>query len=440
MQAIRMKLALACTGRGNFGAVLQTMATRVSIFALNMASGITTARTLGAHGRGLLAALLTWPQLITFLLTLGVATSLLYNVKADPVRKGAFFAATLLVSGAASVLAVIVGILLVPHLLPGYPPEELQAARILMTTAPAIMLALMVQTAAEAAGDFPGANTLRGISVLGTFAGVFALAVTHTMSPVAAAICYLLPQLPLTIWLLHRLAPTYRLSLGGVRQVLPRLMKYAVRCYPMELLNTALTYVGQAMVVALLEPTAVGYFAVSLGVARLLEIFYTAVATVLLPATAARSATEVIEKTGRAARLTLLLMAVLAVVLFLMLPVLVPLVYGSGFSDVVVIARILVIEGVVSGTVWILAMAFVALGRPELPTVVQISTLVLSTTMLLLWVPTYGARGAAEVLLAVAVAKLLLVGALYRFGLKVPLRQLLYCRGDFIYARELWLR
>jgi O-antigen/teichoic acid export membrane protein len=305
-----------------------------------------------------------------------------------------------------------------------------------MLGAPIILLALLIQTAAEAAGDFAGANALRGLSVFGTFGMVLAFTLAGALTPVIAATLYLLPQIPVAVWLFSRLHRSYRPTLAGFPEAAWRLIAYGLRCYPSDLLNTAITYVGQVVVVTLLAPTAVGLFTVSIGIARMLEIFYTTVSTVLLPATAAGSASDVVEKTLRASRLTLLLMTMFALPLLLIIPVILPIVYGASFSGAVTIARVLLIEGIISGAVWVLMQAFLALDRPELGTILQALVLAVSGSLLLTLVPKYGGLGAAVVLLVVSLVKLCLVAGLYRSVLSVPLGRLFFDRGDISYLKQ----
>jgi enterobacterial common antigen flippase len=437
MRAIKQKLLLLRTGRGSFGAFLQTMATRATIFALNIGTGVITARALGAEGRGLLASFLTWPQFVAYSMTFGLFTSFVFNVKASPSERGIFFAAASACTCAVGVAATLVGVLLMPVLLPRFSVEDLHAAQWLMLAAPVILLSLMLQTAAEAAANFSGANLLRGGSVLGTFAAVSALALAGALSPLAAAICYLAPQLPVGAWLCRRLCRDYRPSFRGVGQVSRRLIAYGLRCYPIELLTAASAYVGQAIVVLMLDPASVGYFTVSVGLARLLEMFYATAASVLLPSIAAKRQEDVVEKTLRTARLTFLCMVLFAALALVLIPVVLPLVYGADFAGAANVARLLVMEGVVSGTVWVLLQGFTALGRPELPTLVHGLSVLLSAALLVLFIPPYGVLGAAASLLAVAVLKLAFTMGLYRSVLGVPLRRLLHDRSDLLFLQGL---
>jgi O-antigen/teichoic acid export membrane protein len=438
--AFRDKLALARSGRDNLGAALQTMATRSAIFALSIGTGVITARTMGPEGRGLLAALLTWPQFIAFLTTFGLTSSLLYNVKTNPLEKGRLLATATCLAVVAGAIACAIGVILMPWMLPGYGASELNIARLLMATAPIILVAMVIQTAAEATGDFPGANALRGLSVAGILLSIATLARTGSLTPTTAAVSYLLPQVPLTVWLFLRLRGDYKPTLHGFRRTSFRLLSYGIRCYPIELLNTALSYVGQAMVITMLAPAEVGYFTVAIGVGRMLEIVYTTVATVLLPATAGRNRTDITNRTLRASRLTLLVMLVVLTPLALAIPVIMPMIYGPDFVNAASVARVLLLEAAISGTVWVMLQAFLAVGRPEYPTILQIVALIASVTLLFVIVPRYGALGAAEVLLAVAVLKLSIGIILYRTVLGASSEQIMPSRNDLRYVKELMSR
>jgi len=366
--------------------------------------------------------------------------SFVYNVKREPARRGRLFGTALILSFLAGAIASSIGIALLPLLLQDYARETVRTAQGLMLMSPIILVALMMQTGAEAAADFRGANASRGVSVAGTFVGCACLLLTGTLSPLTAALAYLLPQIPLTIWLFNRLTPHYRPGISRFRSSALRLLRYGLRCFPAEFVTAASGYVGQATVIALVQPAAVGYFIVSLSISKLLEIFYTAVASVLLPATAARSLEDVVDKTARAARVTFVLMASAGLALIVVLPIALPLVYGHDFAEAVPIARLLILEAVLSGTVWVLVQAFFSLGRPELATLCQVVTLAASVILLLVFVPKYGAVGAAQVLLGVAIAKLTLALGLYRYALGVPVRGLAYSRADVAYVGALLRR
>jgi O-antigen/teichoic acid export membrane protein len=111
-----------------------------------------------------------------------------------------------------------------------------------------------------------------------------------------------------------------------------------------------------------------------------------------------------------------------------------PAVYGADFASAASIARLLLLEGAISGTVWVMLQAFLALGRPELSAALQVVALALLVSLLLVVVPRYGAAGAAGVLLAVAIVKFALAMALYRVVLGASARRFLPDPADLQYV------
>jgi O-antigen/teichoic acid export membrane protein len=389
------------------------------MFVFSIGTGVITARSLGASGRGLLGALLTWPQFIAYLATFGLCASLLLNAKRRPEERGRLYAAALVLASVFGLLAALAGIALMPELMSHYSTAEMWQARLVMLAAPIILLALVLQTGAEGVGDFSGANLFRILGGFGTFATIIALAVTHLLTPLAAAACYLLPQALVAVWLFRRSRLQYRPELHGFLRASRQLCTLGLRCYPIELVNAANGYLGQVMVASMLAPEAVGFFIVSLGIARLLEIFYAAIAAILLPVTAAQSKADVINKTARAARVTFMAMACAAMPLIIAMGYVLPLVYGVSFDDAVPIARTLLLESLLGGTIWILMQAFVALGRPELATTIHVAVIGISAPLLIGLVPRLGPLGAAQILLSMSLLKLALVLLVYRLVLAV---------------------
>lgn len=172
----------------------------------------------------------------------------------------------------------------------------------------------------------------------------------------------------------------------------------------------------------------------------MLEIVYNPVAAVLLPSTAGRQQAEITAQTLRAARLTLLLTLAVVVPLALSLSIVIPAVYGPSFVGAVPVARLLLAEAAISGMVWVALQAFLALGRPEPPAVLQVVVLVLVVGLLTLVVPRLGAVGAAAGLLAMALLRLALTIGCYRLLLDVAAREFVPSLDDIRYVVALMRR
>jgi O-antigen/teichoic acid export membrane protein len=350
------------------------------------------------------------------------------------------FSAAMLLIVPAGCLAGLMAAALMPFMLSEHLAEDILFAQAIMLVTPAVSLSLVLQTGAEATQDFFGANAMRAGTVLTVFFSLSVLLLTGSVTPYLAALSYSLAFLPVTVWLSVRLWRNIRPTLRGIKRSLGNTLRYALRCYTLDLIGTAAFYASQVAVVMLLAPAMVGYFFVALGVARIMEVTYTAVSTVLLPKTAGLERAEVVEKTIRAARLNLLGSAPVTLFLCLSAGTLIPLIYGKDFGSAVLLARILLAEVLLTGTTFILTQAFLALGRPRVPTLLNIVSLAATISGMVIAVPFMGATGVALVMLAVSCLKLTTVVACHVWLLEVPLRAFWFKSRDIDFVCGLFGR
>ena len=424
-------------GRGGTAATLQTLLARILILALNMGTGIITARFLGPQGRGEQAAIILWPQLLAFLMTLGLPAALRYNLKRYPEEKSELFSATLLLSIGLGILASLLGILFIPQWLGHqYSAEVVHVAQWFMITAPVGVFWANMVAALEATDDFSTANQGQYLTPLFTLVMLLVLLVTRSLTPITTSLAYILAGLPIFFWILIRLWKRFRPRWHNLGVQYKRLLSYGLRAYGIDLLGTLGSQVDQALVVGLLSPTSMGLYAVALSLSRMLDVFQSAIITVLFPKTAARPIEEVIALTGRAARIGMACSLLAAIGAMLVVPMLLHLLYGSKYVGALPVFRILAIEVVIGGTTWVLAQTFMALGRPGNITIMQGIGLGLTVPLMLVMIPAYGLIGASLALLCSTITRFIFMLASYPLILKVRPPSLLITREDLAFMQK----
>ena len=143
---LRLTTALAAT--------LQTIFVSLVIVAVNLITGILTARYLGPAGRGEQAAMSVWPQLFAFCFSLGLAQTLIYKVRHESINASEFVFCGIVISVAAGSVAGIFGALLIPFWLSNYSPETISFAQLVMTATPLSAVYYVATAAVQAAGRF----------------------------------------------------------------------------------------------------------------------------------------------------------------------------------------------------------------------------------------------------------------------------------------------
>ena len=411
-------------------AVVQSIGSKSTILALQAGTGILTARILGPAGRGELAAMILWPLFVASVTTLGVPSSLIYHLRRQSDERerlvtNGFAMAALLGMAAAAVAAIIL-----PRWLHAYSPAVIHAAQCFLITVPLCSVTLAGRAVLEAAHDFTASNAIQILTPLATLLVLLGLLAGHSMSPLTAAVAYIAASVPSFCLMLSRVRRTglraARLRLAAMKQIL----QYGIRSYGIDVLGTLALQVDQVLVVSLLSAGAMGSYVVVLSISRMLNVFQTSVVMVLFPKAAGHNANKVLAMTGESVRISGLVTAACGAMVCLAGPTLLRVVYGAEYEAAAGALRVLVLEAVLSGIVFVLAQAFMALNRPGVVTLLQGLGLSLSVPMMLWLIPRYGIYGAAISLLTSTTARLIFVCAGFRIFLKTPAPRLLPARRD----------
>ena len=435
MKQAKMMVALQSLGRvlqgkSGFGAVVQTLLANAFILGLNLGTGILTARLLGPAGRGALAAMILWPQFLSFLLALGLPSALLYNLKLRPKESDTLVGAASVMGAVMGVVAILAGVLLIPLWLRQYPVEVVRFAQFAMLTAPVGLLGLVFNSAMQARDAFTLYNLTRYLPPLLTLFWLVLLMATHQLTPFSSALAYLLAGLPASLMIVGWAWRQYRPTLRAFVAALRHLLSYSLRSGGIDLLNTLALHLDRALVIGFLDPAAMGLYVVALSLSRVLNVFQAAVTTVLFPKASGRPKEEVVALTGQAARVSTAVTALAAVALILLGQQALRLLYTSDFTAATAVFRLLVAEAVLSGSAWILAQAFMALDRPGVVTILQGVGVGLSIPLLMWLVPRYGLEGAGMALLASALVRFIFIYSSFPLVLKVSPPRLWMKRDD----------
>ena len=371
MSFVLSRIRWILKGQDSASATLQTLLSKVLILVINVGTGVITARFLGADGRGEQAAITLWPQFLAYLMTLGIPSALIYNLKRHKEHESEIFSAALVLSGVLGIVAMVVGVVFIPGWMTQYSPTSIQTAQWFMLAAPLTLLGVSFSAALEAKNDFTTSNQSKYLAPLATLLLLIGLVGAEKLTPLTAGLSYLLPSVPITIWLVFRLRQLFQIRWHRFIESCKLLLSYGLRSYGVDLLGTLSGQIGQVLVVGLLTPANMGLYTIALSLSRMLNLFQSSVITVLLPKAAARPIDEICLLTGRAARISLVLTLLIAAILAIGSPALLQLLYGSEFVQAVNVLRILLLEVVLSSTTWILAQTFMAAGRPGVVTILQ---------------------------------------------------------------------
>ncbi len=395
------------SGRGKVGSMAQVVSFRVLAMAVNICTSLLTAAVLGPGGRGEQAALVIAPSFLGGLASFGLHGSLIYNIKADPARERELLGNGILLTCFAGCVAVAVGWVAEPSWLHRYSAHTVAVGRMLLLATPLIVVGWTLSGAAEARGWFGLVNRVLYLQSLATLVLLGALALLHRLTPTTSAFAYVLPLLPMFLYvfaaIVRRMRPAFR-----PRPDLARgLLRYGVRLSGVDILGALSGCVDQVVIVALLPASMVGIYAVALSSARMLTVVQAGISSVLFPSVAAREIATIVRTVATAFRVATLLIAALAAVLALIGPTVLLFAYGENFAPAIGPFRVLLLAMVAENGARILYQIYAGSGRPALVTAFEAVAVALLVLAMLALVPGFGILGAAVAVLCASGFRLL---------------------------------
>ncbi len=417
-------------------AVVQTILTRILMMGINIINGVYTARHFGPSGRGTQTALGMWPNLLCFVFTLGLPLALRYHARKHQTDQNSLVSAALVLSLILGFVAMGVGLVMMPFIMKQYGPTNIHLAQTLMVFVPLGMVSLILTSMLEVRFDFTFSNFTRYAPPFITFAALVTLNSVHQLTPFFATLAYLVPPCFTSIAMAVYLFGKFAFTLVDFKRSVRRLVGFGVRIYGSDVLGTFGQQIDQFLVVGLLAAADLGVYTIALQASRVLNIFQTSLGTVLLPKIAGLPTNQIVTMVSRVARLTTALTALSGVALIVVMPFLLPGLYGHDFHKAVMISQILVIESVLASAAAVLIQTFTATNRPGMATILQLVGLSFAVPLMLVLIPRLGLAGAALSLLVSTSARLILAIACYPLLLKVRAPGLIVNGADLRYLMD----
>jgi O-antigen/teichoic acid export membrane protein len=405
---------------------------RAALLAINVATGIITARLLNPGGRGELAAIILGPLFLSGLATVGLPTALIFHLRSRKGREDVLVASALIFGAGTGLLAAVVGWWVMPLWLVQQPASVVTMAQLLVFATPISSIVLIGRAAWEARGRFTASSASLLLSSALTLIVLLILAGAGALTPTTAAWAYILTGLAPLVWILISLWSLYHPRWNGFRTASRQLLHYGGRSYGADLSATLAQYTDQALVVLLLRPEAMGVYVVALSLARILNILHSSVAMLLFPRLVALPAGDRVAFTAHAARVSTLVSVVAGAAMAMTGPLLLRLAYGPAYVEGALLLSILVCEVVIGGLTYVLLQPLLVVDRPGVVTIIQVAGLLACIAMLLVFVPAFGLEGAGLALLLATVLRLLLTIGAYPLVLKVAVPRPWMSRAEIV--------
>jgi O-antigen/teichoic acid export membrane protein len=365
-------------------------ATYVSV-ALGVITGPIVARALGPTARGEYAAIFIYATVLVTVLAFGLPQALTHSLVNKEESRERLMGAALRFAALLVLPAVLLGVgagLLVLDTLSG---AELVLGIVAIAMAPLGVFGVCLLSFLTAESALGALTWLRAGPLIGNFVGIVVLVAAGQLTLVNYLILTIGVSLLVTFasWKFVEVRPRGHAKLSG-------LLRFGMRAYPGAFARMLNVRLDQLILVPLLAPAQVGFYAIAITISSL--------PTMLAEALGTRAIGNVIQdglllshRAERYLRLALIISVVGSLGLTAISPLAVPLFYGDDFDGVVAPLLLLLLGAVANSGSLVAAPCLLGVGRPGVNSMAELSSLVITGFGLWYALPRYGIAGAAAV-------------------------------------------
>lgn len=403
--------------RGGLGrALVQGTFGQAGILGINLLTGLILARLLGPQGRGEVAAINLAPSFFSALAGLGLTSGFVYYARRATSHRliGALFGHLLLLQALTSIVAAGLGWFLVPHWLEGSGPQVIQFARYYCVTAVLVAFGASV-SAAYAVRDEFGRLNLFQFGQAALYLGLLGLlAWLDELTPQRVVLLQTAAGLTLLTTSLAYLVPRLKPNLHRPRFALARLFGYGLRTYAGSIVERLGRDFEKILIAGVLSLADLGLFVVACSVSSMGGLLRSIMAPVLMPKLASSPNDEQRHATLR----TMMALSsscgtVAAVAVIAATPIMLPIIYGTEFSDAVYPAVVITARMPMAAVVATLQSGLNGFGRPGLVSGCTGLRVAANVGLLIVLVPFRGVNGAAEATLLCTIVTLIVFLSVY---------------------------
>lgn len=378
----------------------------VLIQGINVLTGMALARSLGPHGRGELAAVLLWPNVLATIGSLGVTEAITYHAARSTCSAGMLVGSGLVIALAQSVVCVGIGAAILPLVLGHFDAATMRSAYLFLAFIPITLITLSLLSVLNGQQRYLEFHLLRSLIFVGTGAAFLVLRIENDLTVWNAAVVYLSTTSFSGAVAAARLAPSIWRSIGFSAPMSRRLLSFGLRSHTGNVTWMMNERLDQLVISIFLAPIQLGLYVTAVSMMSLTNLVGQSVATAAFPVVARMEAGD--ERRDRVRHLVQLALAgsiATSVPLIIVTPQLIHVFFKDAYLGAADVARVLMVAAVVLSLNRALGACLRGLGRPLDAGIPELLALVVTIVGLAVLLPPLGIMGAGVVsLLAYAVS------------------------------------
>jgi O-antigen/teichoic acid export membrane protein len=432
-----MAIAISMAKRRFVRDVVGVFNSNVFSIVAGLLANIILARVLGPEKYGTFAALVIIPVIVVSLTHLGVRGSAIFHVGREKFERNKLVSSILLLLVITSLLGMVISA--VAYYIYDEPSFTLLMTALVLLVIPSRLAIIYFGGIFLGNDEISRANQMNWVTNAIHLLLVSLLVWGLGYAILGAIISFLLSGTLVALYGFILIRRSFRVKFRIHRDIIKSLLRLGI-LFSVSFFILQLNYrIDILLIDKLRDSTEVGIYSIGASVAEQLWQLPLAIGIVIFSRTAnEKDRHAMTAATGILLRMSFIFSLVLAVAMYFLVPVLVPLIFGNEYIPSIRIIQ-LILPGIIMVVIFrILSGHLSGLGRPEVTLYIFLPALVLNILLNLLWIPDYGGRGAA-----------MATNVSYTFGsvgylivyariLKVPVREvIMFRKSDFTQIRQL---
>jgi O-antigen/teichoic acid export membrane protein len=395
------------------------------------------ARVLGPEKFGTYSALIIIPMIVLSLTHLGIRGSAIFHVGKGEFDKDQLVSSVVLLLIISSLLGIVISAL--SYWIYNEPSFTMMMIGLVLLVIPGRLAIVYLGGVFLGNDEINKANQMNWITNAIHLAMVVLLVWLLSMEILGAIISFMISGTIVAIYGLVLLRKDYKIKLRFHKKIIISLLRLGI-LFSVAFFILQLNYrIDILLLDKLRSATEVGIYSIGASIAEQLWQLPLAVGIVVFSRTAnTKDRTEMTHTTGVLMRLSFLFSIVAAAIMYFLVPVFVPLIFGDEYIPSIRIIQ-LILPGIIMVVLFrILSGHLAGMGRPEVTLYVFLPALVINVLLNLWWIPEYGGEGAAMATNVSYIFGTLGYIIVYSRILKVPIKDILLIKkSDFTQLRQL---
>ncbi len=420
-----------------FSEIVGVFTSNIAATIFGLGAGIILSRVLGPELKGVYTSLLVIPGMIASIAAFGTRQSSIYHIGKKIFSNQQVISALFFLFVTSSIIGI--SLFLSYHYFLHKGNYTLLMVMLAMVYLPIKLLITYSGSIFLANVRFSKANTLKWLTALLTFIGIFVSVFVFRMSVVGALIALISASFIVLLIAVYTIARDYGIKIHFDKKVIFSIFNMGI-IYALALFIIQLNFRIDILILDFLSTKKeIGYYSIGVAVAEKIWQLPFAIGIVVISRSAnTNNMPELIKNVSRLLRLGFLIVLVASVLLYFIVPYAIPFIYGKAFDK-----SIEVVQNILPGILFfvivrILSSSLAGLGKPWIIILIFLPALLVNIGLNFLWIPLYGCIGAAWATNVSYISGSIALLIVYARITKAPISTfILFTREDFNLIRNI---